>query len=97
MGRSLDIRIKEHKNEIRKGNDLNAHFHHMESTNHAIDFQKKELLFCSEDYVKRRIVESCLIDSQANFIISSGHFKINKILNKIILNDVDKKKPRAVN
>ena len=96
-GRSLNIRINEHKNEIRKGNDLNALFHHMESTNHAIDFQKKELLFCSEDYIERRIVESCLIDSRSNFNISSGHFKINKFLNKVILKDVDKKIAKTVN
>ena len=95
-GRSLNIRISEHKNDIRRGNELNALFNHMESTDHGIDFQKKELLFCSEDYIERRIVESCLIDSQPNFNISAGHFKINKILNKIILNDVSKKRARTV-
>ena len=95
-GRSLDIRIKEHKNDIRRGNDQNALFHHMESSSHGIDFEKKELLFRSEDYVERRIVESCLIDSKNNFNISAGQFKINKILNKIIIFDMEKKRTRIV-
>ena len=64
----------------------------MSSTNHAIYFDKKELIFPSEDYVKRRIVESSLIDSRINFNLSAGQFKLNKILNKIILYDIEKRK-----
>ena len=95
-GRSMDVRIKEHKNDIRTGNNQNALFNHMESTAHCIDFENKELFFQSENYIERRIVESCLIDSKSNYNMSAGQFKINKILNKIILFDIEKKRTRIV-
>ena len=78
-GRNIKIRSKEHKNDIRKGNDQNALFSHMNSTNHAIDFNNQKLLFKSENYVERRIVESCYIDSRNNFNLPDGHFKLSKI------------------
>ena len=91
-GRSIDIRMKEHRNDIRRGNNQNALFNHMETSNHCIDFDSKKLVFPSEDYIERRIVESCLIDSKKNFNILAGHFKLNPILNKIILFNIDKKR-----
>ena len=84
--------MKEHRNDIRRGNNQNALFNHMETSDHCIDFDSKKLVFPSEDYIERRIVESCLIDSKKNFNISAGHFKLNPILNKIILFNVDKKR-----
>ena len=91
-GRNINIRAKEHKNEIRKGNEQNALFSHMNTTSHNIDFDKQELIFPSENYVERRIVESSYIESRSNFNLSAGQFKLNKILNKIILSNIEKRR-----
>ena len=67
----------------------------MDTTSHAIDFENKKLVFPSENYIERRIVESCLIDTKDNFNISAGHFKLNKILNKILLYNLEEKSKKT--
>ena len=49
-----------------------------------MDFDRAKNCFHSDDYIKRRVVESALISTTRNINISQGHFAFNKIIAGII-------------
>ena len=63
-------------------------FGHIERLNHSIDFQGSKLVFKSNNYIKRRIVESSLIEPIPNFNLSEGQYSFNSLIckqvNKIV-------------
>ena len=63
---------------------MSALFCHVRDHQHQIDFDQAKILFRSEDYVKRRIVESALISTTKNMNLSQGHFAFNKVIAGII-------------
>ena len=83
-GRNLEKRKYEHRRDIRVGNEMSALFCHVRDHQHQIDFDRARIMFRSEDYVKRRIVESALISTTENMNLSQGHFAFNKVIAGII-------------
>ena len=61
-GRDLKQRIKEHKLDIRSGNDKNALFTHLRDSQHQIDFKNLQIIYPSTHSRKRRIIESAIIN-----------------------------------
>ena len=93
-GRDLKQRIYEHKRDIRVGNTSSAVFCHVRDFDHVVDFNNCQLVFKSNNYIKRRIVESSLISSTPNFNMSVGQYSFNSIICNQIIKQV---KYRRVN
>ena len=74
----------EHRRDIRVGNEKSALFCHVRDQQHVFDFDQAKIVFRSNDYLKRRIVESALISSTPNVNLSQGHFAFNKVIAGII-------------
>ena len=83
-GRNLEKRKYEHRRDIRVGNEKSALFCHVRDQQHVFDFDQAKIVFRSNDYLKRRIVESALISSTPNVNLSQGHFAFNKVIAGII-------------
>ena len=83
-GRSLEKRVYEHRRDIRVANGKSAIFCHIRDYEHSFDFDKAEVLFRTDDYLKRRVVESALICTSKNVNLSQGHFAFNKVIAGII-------------
>ena len=76
-GRSCAVRLKEHMRDVRNCNLSNALFNHKIDCDHRIDWDDAQIVFKSNSYFKRRIVESALIATYPCFNLSDGHFKSN--------------------
>ena len=61
-GRDLKKRTKEHKYDIKTGNENNAMFIHTRDFDHPIDFDKAKIVYPSTSIRRRHIIESALID-----------------------------------
>ena len=83
-GRDLEKRKYEHRRDIRVGNDKSAIFCHVRDFQHSLDFDQATIVFSSDDYIKRRVVESALISTTQNMNMSQGHFAFNKVIAGII-------------
>ena len=83
-GRNLEKRKYEHRRDIRVGNEKSALFCHVRDQQHFFDFDQAKIVFNSNDYLKRRIVESALISSTPNINLSQGHFAFNKVIAGIV-------------
>ena len=83
-GRNLEKRIYEHRRDIRVGNDKSAVFCHVRDYGHSLDFDKARIIFSSDDYIKRRVVESALISTTQNVNLSQGQFAFNKVIAGIV-------------
>ena len=83
-GRSLEKRKYEHRRDIRVGNEKSAIFCHVRDTQHSIDFDQAKIVFSSDDYIKRRMVESALISTTKNINLSQGHFAFNNVIAGVI-------------
>ena len=88
-GRSVNTRINEHKRDVRNGNENNAIFLHIQNTQHSINWNNPRLVYKSSDFVRRRVVESTLINNFENMNVSNGSFKLNKVLENIIIKNVN--------
>ena len=77
-GRSCEVRLKEHMRDVRNCNFSNALFNHKIECNQRLDWDGAQMVFKSNSYFKRRIVESTLIATYPCFYLSDGHFKFNK-------------------
>ena len=83
-GRSLEKRVYEHKRDIRVANEKSALFCHVRDYQHLMNFEEAKLLYSSDDYLKRRIVESALISTTKNINLSQGHFAFNNVIAGIV-------------
>ena len=89
-GKSLEVRLKQHKYNVRTGNMQNALFIHMNDSNHGINWaMSKEIIFCKE-IVKRNLIESCIIQRDCDKLlnISQGLYKMDEFLLNSILKQV---------
>ena len=59
-------------------------FCHVRDNQHSLDFDQAKIVFSSDDYIKRRVVESALISTTQNMNMSQGHFAFNKVIAGII-------------
>ena len=85
----MTLRIKQHKYSVRTGQNSNALFVHLSSFGHPIGWEDaKELVYCN-DFVKRNIIESCIIkhnSSDGILNISPGLFKLDAFIIKEVIN-----------
>ena len=84
-GRTLAIRLSEHKRYVRFGAVQSAVFHHVQDKNHNIDWPSAKLVYNSNDKKKRLIVESTLIKKLNNFNNMSGVCSIDPTTENLIL------------
>ena len=87
-GRNLKTRVKEHQRCFRNADESNALFLHSRDTGHSINWNSSKVIFNSDNYVKRRIVESALIKEHNNMNTNPGSFSFRKVFNDIILKNV---------
>ena len=84
-GRSWEVRLSEHKRDVRNYNTSNATFNHIIENDHRINWNGAKLMYKSNNYYVRRVVESSLISNYPNFNLSQGHFKFHRALQNGIL------------
>ena len=84
-GRSFETRLNEHKRDVKNCNVNNAAFLHKINFNHNINWDEAKLLFKSNNYFTRRVVESSLINMYPNFNVSKGSFRFDKVFQNAIL------------
>ena len=81
-GKDLTTRLKQHQYNVRVGNIASSLFQHMNEYNHAINWRNaKEIMYC-KDFVKRNILESCIIKKNDKELLntSPGMYKLDELL-----------------
>ena len=67
-GRSFVTRLEEHKRAVRNGYSNYATFKHVAATGHDLDWAESRLIFKSNDWYSRLVVESSCINSCHNVL-----------------------------
>ena len=81
-GKELTTRLKQHQYNVRIGNTASSLFYHMNEYNHTINWKEaKEIMHCN-DFVKRNILESCIIKKNCKDLLntSPGMYRLDDIL-----------------
>ena len=82
--RALDVRIKEHKRSIRRGESTNALFNHIHTKNHTPDFKNARMIKYIHDQRKRRIIEASVIQATKSMKQRPGFYMLSpQITNQI--------------
>ena len=84
--RNLQIRLKEHKKDIRIGNLNNALFQHISLSNHNLDFTSAKMLIYIHNERQRRILEAAAISLCNSLNTRPGFYNISPYSSKSILN-----------
>ena len=84
-GRCLSVRLREHKNAVRFGNQNNAIFNHVSTHSHPIKWSQSKLVFPSDNYYNRIVIESVLIKETNNFNTKPGVSSVDSLGRDIIL------------
>ena len=85
-GRTLSLRMRDHKNSINRKIKDNALFVHISNNpSHSFDLEGAELLYKSNHSTRRQLVESSLISTQANINIKPGDFPTCRLTAPIVL------------
>ena len=84
--RNLNVRLKEHKRDIRIGNLNNALFQHISQSNHNFDFNSAKMLIYIYNKRLRRIFEAAAISFFNSLNTRPGFYNISLYLSKSILN-----------
>ena len=84
-GRDISTRIGEHSAAVRRMDPRNACYKHMSQTSHNIDWDNTSLIFQSEDWYQRLVVESACIVTKNNFNISRSTLAIDNLSAQLIL------------
>ena len=83
-GRSLDVRIEEHKRPCRLGRNYSAVATHTLDVGHRIDFGSSAIVHKSQDRHTRRVVEGALISLNNTFINNKSGTKEDIYTNYLI-------------
>ena len=85
-GRTLSLRMRDHKNSINRKIKDNALFVHISNNpSHSFDLEGAELLYKSNHSTRRQLVESSLISTQANINIKPGDSPTCRLTASIVL------------
>ena len=84
-GRDVNTRIREHSAAVRRQDPRNACYKHISQTAHNIDWDNTSLIFQSDDWYHRLVVESSCIVSKDNFNISRSTLAIDRFSSQLIL------------
>ena len=89
-GRSLDVRIKEHKSDFRRHNLNNAMYVHSIDHNHSFDFNNAHLVFPCNDIHTRKVMESSVIRSFPDQVVNlnSGLSNVNTHIAGLVMRGV---------
>ena len=79
-GKSYSEREKQHKYNIRTGNESSALFKYQRSYNHIINGNKGEIIFRSNGYIERLIIETCIIRKCNGINLNDGLYKLDIIV-----------------
>ena len=91
-GKTLSTRLGQHKDAVRLGNQNNSVFKHVREKNHAIDWKSAKMVYNSNDYYRRLVVESSLIKVCPNFNSMQSTLSIDRGSASLIL----KSEPRIL-
>ena len=80
-GRSLGVRLEEHKQACRTGNSYNAIATHSIEQDHRIGFSNSKVVFDSQSTQLRKAVEGALISLNSTFRNNKGATKDNDFIN----------------
>ena len=84
--RSLPVRLREHKADLRKDDPLNAIAQHRTKFDHPIDFSNAKLIKPEKDEHRRRCIEAAAIQQCKNTMDQRpGFIKISPYLSDFIL------------
>ena len=81
----MEVRLSEHKNAVRKKDVKNACYKHHASSNHEIDWNASRIIYVSDDWYQRLVVESSCIVSMENHNNMRSTLAIDKFSANIIL------------
>ena len=84
-GRSLNIRISEHKRYIRTGSLNSAIFIHVQNHNHSFNFDDAKIVYKSSNKHNRLIIESALIKQYKNVNVMPGACSVDSFTTNILL------------
>ena len=87
-GKSIKVRITQHKYSVRSGQLSNALFLHFSENNHRIDWKNTYVIKNNNSIIERNIIESCLIKHtfDKNLNISLGLYNLDSfIINRLIM------------
>lgn len=87
-GKALSVRIKQHKNSVRYGQESNAIFVHFRDLDHQIDWNNAKVVTHNNSIIDRNIVESSIIKHSRNINMNQnvGLYKLDNFISKKIVN-----------
>ena len=95
-GKPMEVRISQHKYNVRTCNESSAIFSHMVSNDHVIEWEGACVIKYESDYISRNIFESTCIQYLNTFNLNGGLYKIDQIIknsivtqNKNVFNVID--------
>ena len=83
-GRSLDVRLKEHKRSVKNCNTNNANFVHAYDNDHHINWESSKMILKCNNSKKRKILESVCIQNNNNFNLNLGMFKLDPLMRTLV-------------
>ena len=86
-GKSFETRLNEHKRDFRTAAPGKAIVEHAGETGHFPDWKSAHLIYKCSNYIKRRLLESAMINSYPHTNTSPGSFQINKYLNQVVIKE----------
>ena len=84
-GREFGVRLREHKDAVRRGNNNYATFKHSFNKRHDIDWENAKIIYKSDNHYNRLIVESTYIQTQPNYNNLHSTLAIDNLSANIIL------------
>ena len=86
IGETIDIarRRREHRDAIRRGDENNAAFQHLQTEEHRVNISNMHEIRTVNETGKRKLLESILIQNCKNFNIHQCNYKLDRFVNNII-------------
>ena len=90
IGETIDItrRKREHRDALRRGDVNSAIFQHLQNTEHRINIDNISEITTIENKLKRKIIESILIQNCNTFNLHQSNYKLDAFINNICKNHV---------
>ena len=86
IGETIDIgrRKREHRDAVRRGDENNAVFQHLQTEEHIININNMHEIKTVSETGKRKLLESLFIQNCKNFNIHQCNYKLDAFVNNII-------------
>ena len=88
-GRSLEVRIEEHKRACRIDSENNMIAKHSWEKDHRINWKDSKIIYKESNVGKRRVLEGALIGICHTFKNNNGFTQEDKITNLLILKSIE--------